>query len=150
MAARLWRRGRSAVQIGRLMAAYCALTLAKRVVPLPRLAQLAWCPPRGGARDARAEARAVGLVLKASRWSGGTQHNCLPRSLLIYRSLSRAGANPRLVVGLRREQNRVRGHAWVVVDHRVHAETGDESGGYTPVIAFGEGGRPAPAEPLVS
>jgi hypothetical protein len=128
------------------MAAHCALTLAKRVVPLPRLAQLAWSPPRGGARNAQAEARAVGLVLKASRWSGGTRHNCLPRSLLVYRSLSRAGASPRLVVGVRRDRNRVRGHAWVVADDRVRAETGGEAGRYTPILAFGEGGRPAPAD----
>jgi hypothetical protein len=150
MMVRLVRRSRSAAEVGWLIAACWMLSGARRVVPLSRLARLAWQAPRGGRRDPEAEARAMGLVLKAARWSGGLRRNCLARSLLLYRSLSRAGADPRLVVGVRRAHDRVRGHAWVVVDGRVAAEARDDLRLFTPVLAFGERGRLAPSDPFQS
>ena len=44
----------------------------------------------------------LGRAIKTSRLIGVPDRDCLQRSLLLYRVLSRAGANPRLVVGVRR------------------------------------------------
>jgi hypothetical protein len=65
---------------------------------------------------------------------------CLERSLLAYRYLSGASADPRLVIGVRREARDVIGHAWVLVDGTPLFESSDALGSFVPVVAFASDG----------
>jgi hypothetical protein len=118
----------------------CVLPVLKRVVALPRLVQLMWIGPSAAGRDREREKRAIDVVARLSRASGG---NCLERSLILYRYLSQAGADPCLVVGMTRS-NRYLGHVWVRVDGNALLETTDTLRAYAEVTAFGpEGTRVA-------
>jgi hypothetical protein len=115
----------------------CVLPVLKRIVALPRLVRLMWAEPRASVRDLEGEQRAIQVVVRLSRASGG---NCLERSLILYRYLSLAGADPRLVVGMTRS-DRYLGHVWVTVDGDALLETIDTLGAYQEVTAFGSEGR---------
>ncbi len=118
----------------------CALPLLKRTLPLPRLVRLMWLDPRITERDPGREERTIRIVARLSRASGG---NCLARSLVLYRYLSRGAADPRLVVGMGKPDEVV-GHVWVTVESRPLLETPDTLCGYEEVMAFGhEGARVA-------
>jgi hypothetical protein len=119
-----------------------ALPLLKRVVPLRRLAPLAWAEGAGG-RNARREREIVRLSgalprLRLARGGG----NCLERSLLAYRFLAQANADPRLVVGVRREEGAMIGHAWVRVDGRPVHDTEAAVRQFIPIVEFGPDGLP--------
>ena len=114
----------------------CALPLLKRTLPLPRLVRLMWVPARIPERDPKREERTIRIVARLSRASGG---NCLARSLVLYRYLSRADAGPRLVVGMAKPDEFL-GHVWVTVDGRPLLETRETLGSYTEVVSFGRGG----------
>ena len=93
------------------------LPLLKYVVPLRRLVRLAAAPPRRSERDRAEEARIARLAQLLYRGQRlGVRDNCLERSLLTYRYLGRANADPRLVVGVRKDESGVLGHVWVTVD----------------------------------
>ena len=95
-----------------------------------------WLSPRGPARDPSREERTIRVVARLSRTSGG---NCLERSLVLYRYLARASADPRLVVGMARPDEYL-GHVWLTVDGRPLLETHETLGPYTEVVRFGRGG----------
>ena len=115
----------------------CVLPVLKRTFPLPRLVRLMWLPPRIPDRDPGREDRTIRIVARLSRASGG---NCLARSLVLYRYLSRAHADPRLVVGMAKP-NTFLGHVWVTVDGRLLLETPETLRGYEEVTTFGDHGR---------
>ena len=79
--------------IARFLPAYVAFTMLKHMVPLQRLVRLAWRFP-AGRRDHEAERRLVASVLRLSQFVGLRDRDCLQRSLLVYRLLSRSGADP--------------------------------------------------------
>lgn len=142
MSTRLARRLRAAPTIGRLAPAYATLGLLKHIVPLSRLARWAWTRQRVP-RDADAERRVILAVARLRRWFGADR-DCLQSSLLLYRELSRLGADPRLAIGFRRLDDRVEGHAWVFVDGR--AVLGEpQMHCFEPAIQFGPGGAPVAA-----
>ena len=85
-------------------------------------------------RDPEREERTIGVVARLSRASGG---NCLARSLVLYRYLSRADADPRLVVGMAKPDEYL-GHVWVTVDGRPLLETPETLRGYEEVTTFGD------------
>ena len=114
-----------------------SLPLLKRILPLQRLVRLMWRPPRDSERDRAREERTIALVSRLTRASGG---NCLERSLILYRYLGRAGAEPRLVVGMARPDEYL-GHVWVVVDDRALLEIMETLRGYEVVATFGDEGR---------
>jgi hypothetical protein len=114
----------------------CVLPALKRTLPLERLVRLMWRFPRRTERDTERERRTIQIVARLSRASGG---NCLERSLILYRYLSRASADPRLVVGMARPDAYL-GHVWVTVDGRPLLETPETLGSYTEVVSFGRGG----------
>jgi hypothetical protein len=69
--------------------------------------------------------------------------NCLERSLVLYRYLSGAGADPELLVGVRRGEEEVRGHAWVTLHGAPVEEPPDNLDGLVRVVAFrGAASRP--------
>jgi len=119
----------------------CVLPVLKRTLPLRRLVRLMWVSPRDSERDPERdperERRTIRVVARLSRASGG---NCLERSLILYRWLSRAGADPRLVVGMARPDQYL-GHVWVTVDGRTLLETSETLRGYEEVTTFGSEGR---------
>lgn len=95
------RRVRTAMTLARLATLYLFFSVMKRAVPTSTLARWAWQEPRG-ARDGRAEDRAVRTVV-ALRRRLGHDDDCLQAALVLYRELSRAGASPRLAVGFAHE-----------------------------------------------
>lgn len=117
-----------------------SLPVLKYLLPIGTLTRLMWAKPRGG------EGRPPGrpdAVLNAWR-SGGrllVSPNCLERSLLLYRLLSREGANPTIVFGVDRGTETVAGHAWVEIDGAVIHDTGTAD--YTRVATFGINGQVA-------
>jgi hypothetical protein len=126
------------VRSSRFLPHYAAARLLLRSLPLDRLAGLAWRNPKRPRRP-ELEARLIGDILRVSRHLGPVDHDCLPRSLILFRVLSAAGADPQLVCGFRRESGQLSGHAWVVIDGRAVAETPAED--LVPTVVFGRDGR---------
>ena len=116
-------RLRTGLRYARLTALYAAYGVLKHVVPISRLARPS--PVRPSAEsDPVAVRRRIGEVLRISRLFGASGGDCLQRSLLMFRELRDAGAQPSLVFGFRKEEDgRLRGHAWVVCGGTV---SGDE------------------------
>lgn len=123
----------------RLIASFLALGVLKQVMPLERLAKRAWQPPRPNSSH-RPRAEIVGRVLQAGRWCGLPDRDCVQRSLLLFRELSRHGFRPVLIMGLRKEGERVTGHAWVEVDGAPVAEPAEAVAVFTTIARFGDGG----------
>jgi hypothetical protein len=115
----------------------CVLPVLKRTLPLPRLVRLMWVSPRDPERDPEREKRVIRVVARLSRASGG---NCLERSLILYRYLSRVDADPRLVIGMAKPDMYL-GHVWVTVNGRPLLETPETLRGYEEVTAFDSEGR---------
>ena len=133
----------TAAAVGRLLPRFLAFGILKRVVPLPTLARWAWRGPR----PARAAdlTRIASVVLRTGAVAGVPDRDCLQRSLLLYGELSAAGLEPVLTVGLRREDGRLTGHAWVSVNGTVVAEPQLDAGGFETLARFGAEGAPLSA-----
>jgi hypothetical protein len=110
------------------------------MVPLQRLVRLAWCPP-ACRRDHEAERRLLASVLRLSQLVGLFDRDCLQRSLLVYRLLSRSGADPHLFIGFRRKDGRLLGHAWVIVEGNAIFESEADLLTFSPAISFAMRGR---------
>lgn len=124
------------------------LGLLKHLVPLKwLLARWAWRPP-AGQRNREAERRLAGNVLRLRQLIGLPDRDCLQRSLLLYRVLSRAGANPKLVVGFHRLNGQITGHAWVLVDGHPVLESKDALRQFSSAMAFGAAGEILPTVDL--
>jgi hypothetical protein len=132
-------RIRSAWALARLLPAYASFALMKHVVPLETLARRAWREP-DDRRDRAAEAHATSRVVRLAHLLRAADRDCLHRSLLLYRELSGAGADPALVLGFRREGAALRGHAWIVVDGRPIAESAESLAAFAPAMTFGAHG----------
>jgi len=135
----LRRRVSAAWTIARLLPAFAAFGVLKHLVPIARLARWAWRPASRSDRAASAS-HVISRVLQVGRWSGVPDRDCVQRSLLLYRELSRLGLNPTLVMGFRRQTGEVQGHAWIVVDDRIVAEEAAALAGFTPALRFGARG----------
>jgi hypothetical protein len=64
----------------------------------------------------------------------------LERSLVLYRYLARASADPHLVVGMAKPDEYL-GHVWVTVDSRPLLETLEMLDGYEHLTTFGDRGE---------
>jgi Transglutaminase-like superfamily len=113
----------------------------RRLFPVQLLARMMWTGP-GAERSSARERGIVGLSERLSRLRRARKANCLERSLLAYRFLSRAGADPRLVLGVGRTNGRVIGHAWIVVDEVPLFDTAEALQEFAPIAAFGSHGAP--------
>jgi hypothetical protein len=156
---RAWRRAkRVAVELvrpadswlaARLLCLAAFVRLAKYVMPLRTLVQIVSPMPREGPRDHRRERQIALFADWASRIvRPRTRGNCLERSLVSYRYLVRAHADPRLVIGFRRDESGVLGHAWVLVDGQPLSDSPATLAEYQVAMSFDAGGRaladPAP------
>jgi hypothetical protein len=144
MGALALNRLKNGLLVVRLLPGYVLFGLLKHLVPLRALVRWAWCPPHGP-RDLDAERRLAARVCRLSRLTGLLDRDCLQRSLLLYRMLSRAGANPTLVVGFRRMNGRTFGHAWVIVDGYPVIEPEINLLRFSPMLGFGFRGEALPA-----
>ena len=115
------------------------LPLAKRAVSIERLARLMWRDDHTS-RDGAREQLTIRLAARLTRFSG---RNCLERSLILYRYLSRCGADPVFVLGVA-SANGAAGHAWVLVDGLPVGASPATLDAYRPVVAFGREARRLP------
>jgi hypothetical protein len=117
------------------------LPMLKRALTLPTLTRVMWRPPRTRERNHAQEAHVAALLDRVYRHGRvPRRHNCLERSLIMYRYLSELNADPTLMVALKREAGALRGHAWIVVDGHPVAEHPETVDGYEPVMSFGPRG----------
>jgi transglutaminase superfamily protein len=116
----------------------------KHVLPLRVLVRVMWSRPRGGRRPDRERV----IIFAAQRIFRLRpflrRDNCLERSLLAYRYLSAAGADPRLIVGMEKSDDAYAGHAWVLVDD---SPVLDVHGTLDRYVILTEFAGPRPAEP---
>lgn len=143
-ARQLTARGIAGIAALRLGSVYLAIGVLKYIVPLPVLVRWTWREPRGD-RNPDAERQVIGRAIWVRRLLGDADRDCLQRSLLLYRELSRAGADPTLMVGFAKAGGRVRGHAWVVANGTAVAETPPEAANFVPALSFGRRGTRVPA-----
>ena len=120
------------------------LPLMKRRLSLPRLVRLMWRGDRARPVRPEREARIADLARVVYRSEHVSRRgNCLERSLVLYRYLSAAGADPQLVVGIRSGEAAVRGHAWIAVRGDPVEEPPRSLEGLAQVVSFrGDGSRP--------
>jgi Transglutaminase-like superfamily len=117
-----------------------ALPLLKRLVPLQRLERLMRADGRG-TRDRAREQQIVELSSLLARLRPPRfQANCLERSLLAYRFLTRVNADARLVVGVRAADAHLLGHAWVTIDDEPIHESRAAIADFSRVVEFGPEG----------
>jgi hypothetical protein len=129
--------------VTRMLAWRATLPALKRLVPLPRLVELMDARPAGGPpRPDRAEriAELSQRVFNVFR----IDDNCLDLSLVTYRYLGQAGADPRLVIAVRKDGQLTRGHAWVTVGGAPVHDSTELLDDFTSVMTF-ESGRDAHA-----
>lgn len=143
MAARGWRSAHRLVLCfsaaprltAELLAWRVSLPFAKRALTVQTLARIMWA----GSRSAQKPdvERIAGFLGQGGRWL--VSGNCVERSLVLYRLLSRAGADPALVLGMRPGTARAAGHAWVEVGGRPLADV--ETASYHRLMAIGAAGQ---------
>ncbi len=138
---------RTAWLIVRMLAWKAALSLLKHAVALTTLVRLVEQEPPSSV-NVRERARVEYAVKRLGRVLGGG--DCLERSLVTYRFLSRAGVRPRLLIGFDREDGRVAGHAWVTVDGEPIIESRESLARYVEVAAFSPAERPSPGAPTAA
>jgi Transglutaminase-like superfamily len=112
-----------------------AIRPLKGLLPLPRLVRLMRRAPGSPHRRAAREARVVSLSHRLCR-GRLREGSCLERSLLTYRFLAEAGAEPRLVIAVRRGGKSLEWHAWVTRDGQAVHESDESLSGYLPVVIF--------------
>ena len=101
----------------RMTAWVAMLRLAVRVVPIKRLSR--WVEPRSTTPNVhdRDVDRVIALSQRATAaLSRRPETMCLVRSLVAYRYLLRAGQRPELLMGFRKVESLLTGHAWVEID----------------------------------
>lgn len=131
----------------RMWAWAAALRVLKRFVPLETLVRLMHREPRTPRRGSSTERSIESYIDMTGRFPYRPPSNCLERSLIAYRMLCEAAADPELVVGVRHGKDHdLRGHVWVTVAGRALGERADALAGYTPLVRFDANGeRHAPS-----
>jgi hypothetical protein len=121
----------------RMAAWRVALPVLKRRMALSRLVGFMWKgddPSRGRADRQHRIAELTTVVFRSDHRD--RPGNCLDRSLVAYRYLSQAGAEPELRVGLRRGDGLLKGHAWVTVDDEPVEESAEPLEEFAQVVTF--------------
>jgi transglutaminase superfamily protein len=117
-----------------------SLPVLKRLLPIETLASL-MTPRVTAAPSATQRRERTAAVLRVVTTGGRllVSSNCLERSLVTFRLLARAGADVRLVLGVRRDDSTLDGHSWIELDGR-SLDT-PKSDDYTPMVSFRTHGR---------
>jgi Transglutaminase-like superfamily len=129
----------------RMAAWRLVLPALKRRMPLEGLIDLMWTQaPAEPARPGQ-EARVADLAAMVFRSEHPYRYgNCLERSLVLCRYLSAIGADPELIVGFKRGEEALVGHAWVVVRSEAVAESLDSLERYAKVVTYRDEGSGVP------
>ena len=140
------RRAGTAFVVATWCPRYVGYAILRRILPLPRVARLAWSPP-ASARDPVREARTVACVHRLRQFLAPRGDDCLPFSLVLYHALSRTSADPVLHVGFRRGPAGLEGHAWITAGDAVIGDSAANVATYDRAFSFGARGEllPAPA-----
>lgn len=118
------------------------LPVLKSALPLQRLVRLMAREGRATARDTDTEHTIITLSRVVHRAVGlGRRDNCLERSLIAFRYLSAANADPLLVVGACAGATEIEGHVWLTVDGDPVHETRERVDRYARVTEFHADGR---------
>jgi hypothetical protein len=128
----------------RMFAWRAVLPALKRLVSLRRLVDLVDARPAGERRPDR-ERRIVKLAERTFD-SSRLDDNCLDRSLVTYRYLAAAGAEPRLVIAYPERGGPTHGHAWVTVDDVPVHDSPHTLRGFTSLVTFESGNHGHPSE----
>jgi hypothetical protein len=123
----------------RMLAWRAALPVMERVVPLPTLVRLMGCHFRVRDRNGQAQ-RIVELAERVFNASSSGQ-NCLARSMVTYRYLSKTSVEPQLVIAFRKGAAPVLGHAWVTVDAMPIHDSPQMLDEFEPLVVFSSAGR---------
>jgi hypothetical protein len=123
-----------------LAPSYLAFGVLKHAVSLPRLATWVWHDGHAGDLDTRV-LRVVRAVVRLSRRLPLGDRDCLQRSLVLYRELSRAGAAPTLVLGFEKGNDGVKGHAWVDIVGGGRSVLPEDVSSFVTTVRFGAGCR---------
>jgi Transglutaminase-like superfamily len=114
----------------------------KHVVPVVTLVRIVHARPAGRQRASGLADRLDTLFRRTGRFPRRPPSNCLERSLGAYRLLCRAGAQPELVIGMKRgPDDAIEGHTWVMVDGRPLGENQAVLAAFGRVLAFDVHGR---------
>jgi Transglutaminase-like superfamily len=128
----------------RMAAWRLVLPALKRRMPLEALIDRMWTQAPAEPAGPEQEARVADLAAMVFRSEHPYRYgNCLERSLVLCRYLSAAGSDPQLLVGMRRGENELEGHAWVVARGHAVGETPESLEGYGRVVGF-RSGSPVP------
>ena len=121
-------------RLARIGAGLLAYRVLARRVSVPRLMR-SFDGPAGRATGPADAERLVWLV---DRTLGrlGWRDACLPRSLVLFRGLRRAGHAPRVCVGVARARGVLRGHAWLELGGRPFAEACDPYADFRVLYAY--------------
>lgn len=138
------RRARLVMRLVQMTPAFLAFGILRHVVPLRTLVQHA-SRPSTRLRNPADERLQADAAVKLGHIFTPFDRNCLQRSLLLYRTLGKAGARPQLVVGFRRDSRGLRGHAWVTVDGQPVVDTPSDVVGFVPTCTFAADGTMTPA-----
>lgn len=142
-------RARDLVLALRMLGWRLILRPLKRFVPLSRLVPLVCRPRAAEPRRLGREARVLSLAerLCRGRLARGT---CLERSLLSYRFLTEAGADAKLIIAVRRDDESFQWHAWVTRDGQPVHERAESLQAYIPVVVFDGQGSVEWSDPSTS
>lgn len=127
-----------ALFVARLLAWRVTLAALKRTIPLARLTRLMANPSGRPMSDTRRVVEMVDWVYGPRR--SADLGNCLDRSLVLYRFLSRSEPETRLVIGMRRGPSGVEGHAWVTAGDLALGTVTGPDGDFVPLAAFDSDG----------
>ena len=113
-----------------------ALRILKRIVPVESLVRLMHTSP-GAQQRPDVEAKLRRYLQMTGTFPHRAPGNCLERSLGAYRILCAAGAQPDLVIGVRRgTDGRVEGHVWIRTAAGPLGETGSSLAGFAVLATF--------------
>jgi hypothetical protein len=126
----------------RLWTCAAGLRALKHVVPFGTLVRWSSARPRGG-RDRELERALEAFITSGRRFPARAPGNCLERSLGAYRLLCEAGADPEVVVGIRRRgSHEIEGHVWLQVEGRPFGEPQGALDGYVTVVRYDAAATP--------
>jgi hypothetical protein len=121
------------------------LPVLKYVLPLRRLVRLAASRGDGSPREPMRVEKVTNLARIIYRSSASVvRDNCLERSLVAYRYLGRANADPELVVGMGKNGADFLGHVWVTLDGKPLYDSPEKLAEFEPVVVFDTRGAPKP------
>ena len=125
----------------RMMLWAIVLPLLKILIPVKSLARFMWMSPRTPVKNVEQEQKIAIIVRWIYLLVLSSKKNCVERSLLLYRFLSRTNSDPTLVTGLRQlEDGTWKGHAWILVNGVPFGETESNVEDFKTLVIFGRHG----------